>query len=96
MDYFCHVGQYWIEEADIDGWRLDVANEISPLFWRTFRKAVKGVKDAYILGEVWHDSNPWLQGDQFDAVMNYFLYQDHSGFLYPENHVCGLLQRKSR
>lgn len=72
MDYFCHVGQYWIEEADIDGWRLDVANEISPLFWRAFRKAVKGVKDVYILGEVWHDSNPWLHGDQFDAVMNYF------------------------
>lgn len=72
IDYFCHVGQYWIEEADIDGWRLDVANEISPLFWRAFRKAVKSVKEVYILGEVWHDSNPWLLGDQFDAVMNYF------------------------
>lgn len=70
--YFCRVGQYWIEETDIDGWRLDVANEISPLFWRAFRKAVKNVKDVYILGEVWHDSNPWLHGDQFDAVMNYF------------------------
>ena len=72
IEYFCHVGQYWIEEADIDGWRLDVANEISPLFWRSFRKAVKSVKDVYILGEVWHDANPWLLGDQFDAVMNYF------------------------
>lgn len=72
IDYFCRVGQYWIEEADIDGWRLDVANEISPMFWRAFRKAVRQVKEVYILGEVWHDANPWLLGDQFDAVMNYF------------------------
>ncbi len=72
IDYFCHVGQYWINEADIDGWRLDVANEISPMFWRAFRKAVRNDKEVYILGEVWHDANPWLLGDQFDAVMNYF------------------------
>ncbi|MFP3339015.1 alpha-amylase family glycosyl hydrolase, partial [Micrococcus sp. SIMBA_131] len=33
---------------------------------------VKKVKpELYILGEIWHDSMPWLQGDQFDAVMNY-------------------------
>ena len=75
IDYFCKVGQYWIQEADIDGWRLDVANEISPQFWRAFRSAVKSVKDVYILGEVWHDANPWLLGDQFDAVMNYFYTQ---------------------
>ncbi|KAF0226791.1 MAG: alpha amylase [Erysipelotrichaceae bacterium] len=75
IDYFSKVGQYWIQEADIDGWRLDVANEISPQFWRAFRSAVKSVKDVYILGEVWHDANPWLLGDQFDAVMNYFYTQ---------------------
>lgn len=72
MDYFCHVGRYWIEEADIDGWRLDVANEISHEFWRRFRTSVLRVKEVYILGEVWHDANPWLNGDEFDAVMNYF------------------------
>jgi cyclomaltodextrinase len=72
IDYFCHVGQYWINETDIDGWRLDVANEISPEFWRAFRKAVRSDKEVYLLGEVWHDANPWLLGDQFDAVMNYF------------------------
>ncbi len=72
IDYFCSVGKYWIETADIDGWRLDVANEISHTFWRTFRREVKAIKpDVYILGEVWHDAMPWLQGDQFDAVMNY-------------------------
>lgn len=71
-DYLLEVGRYWIEEFDIDGWRLDVANEVDHAFWRDFRKVVKDAKpDAYILGEIWHDSMPWLQGDQFDAIMNY-------------------------
>jgi cyclomaltodextrinase / maltogenic alpha-amylase / neopullulanase len=70
--YLLDVAKYWIEEFDIDGWRLDVANEVDHSFWREFRKAVKSVQnDIYILGEIWHDSMPWLQGDQFDAVMNY-------------------------
>ncbi|WP_163580656.1 glycoside hydrolase family 13 protein [Gracilibacillus saliphilus] len=70
--YLLDVARYWIEEFDIDGWRLDVANEVDHTFWRDFRKVVKEVKpDAYILGEIWHDAMPWLQGDQFDAVMNY-------------------------
>ncbi|GAA0300212.1 glycosidase [Gracilibacillus halotolerans] len=71
-NYLLKVATYWIEEFDIDGWRLDVANEIDHSFWRDFRQVVKKVKpEAYILGEVWHDSLKWLQGDQFDAVMNY-------------------------
>ncbi len=70
--YLLDVGRYWVEEFDIDGWRLDVANEVDHGFWRDFRKAVKEVKeDVYIVGEIWHDSTPWLQGDQYDAVMNY-------------------------
>ncbi|SFA89881.1 MULTISPECIES: glycoside hydrolase family 13 protein [unclassified Bacillus (in: firmicutes)] len=71
-EYLLEVGRYWVREFDIDGWRLDVANEVSHEFWREFRKEVKAIKpDAYILGEIWHDAMPWLQGDQFDAVMNY-------------------------
>ncbi|ANC76610.1 alpha-glycosidase [Fictibacillus phosphorivorans] len=71
-DYLLKVARYWVEEFDIDGWRLDVANEVDHSFWREFRTAVKSIKpDAYILGEIWHDSMNWLQGDQFDAVMNY-------------------------
>jgi len=71
-EYLFKVARYWIEEIGVDGWRLDVANEVDHQFWREFRKVVKDVKpDAYILGEVWHDSIMWLQGDQFDAVMNY-------------------------
>lgn len=70
--YLLEVAKYWIEEFNIDGWRLDVANEVDHTFWREFRSVVKEAKaDVYILGEIWHDSMPWLQGDQFDAVMNY-------------------------
>ncbi|OAB45367.1 alpha-glycosidase [Paenibacillus glacialis] len=70
--YLLHVAEYWIKEVDIDGWRLDVANEVDHQFWREFREVIKKTKpDAYILGEIWHDSSNWLQGDQFDAVMNY-------------------------
>lgn len=70
--YLLDVASYWIKEADIDGWRLDVADEVDHEFWREFRRTVKGLKsDAYIVGEIWGDALPWLKGDQFDAVMNY-------------------------
>ncbi|MCR2807062.1 glycoside hydrolase family 13 protein [Paenibacillus soyae] len=70
--YLFEVARYWIEEIGIDGWRLDVANEVDHQFWREFRQVVKAVNpEAYILGEIWHESMMWLQGDQFDAVMNY-------------------------
>lgn len=71
-EYFINVGTYWIKEADIDGWRLDVANEVNHDFWREFRKAVRAVKpNAFLLGEVWFDAPEWLGGDQFDSLMNY-------------------------
>lgn len=83
-EYLIKVGCYWIENYDIDGWRLDVSNEVSHDFWRDFRKAVKSIKpEVYILGENWDNSYPWLQGDQFDAVMNY-------GFQLP---VCNFFKR---
>lgn len=70
--YLLDVATYWIEEVGIDGWRLDVANEVDHQFWREFRQAVKQINpDIYILGEIFHDAMMWLQGDQFDAVMNY-------------------------
>ncbi|WP_435923668.1 alpha-glycosidase [Paenibacillus sp. DYY-L-2] len=71
-EYLLKVAEFWIKEVGIDGWRLDVADEVDHHFWRDFRKVVKAANpEAYILGEIWHESSPWLQGDQFDAVMNY-------------------------
>lgn len=56
----------------IDGWRLDVANEIPHVFWKDWRRLVKSIKpEAYITGEIWGNATPWLQGDEFDGVMNY-------------------------
>lgn len=70
--YLFDVIRYWCEQIEIDGFRLDVANEVDHNFWREFRKLIKELNpNAYILGEVWHDANPWLMGDQFDGVMNY-------------------------
>lgn len=72
IDYFMKVGKYWIEEFNIDAWRIDVANEVDHNFWRSFRKSIKEVnEDVFLLGEIWHDAAPWLKGDQFDAAMNY-------------------------
>ena len=70
--YFADVGTYWIEKYHIDGWRLDVANEISREFWRIFRNAVKTAKsEAVLIGEVWENAHSWLKGDAFDSTMNY-------------------------
>lgn len=71
-EYLLKVGRYWIEEVGIDGWRLDVANEVDHDFWRAFRRTVKEANpEALIIGEIWHDAAPWLEGDQYDSVMNY-------------------------
>jgi glycosidase len=71
-EFLLGVAERYIRDFDIDGWRLDVANEVDHEFWRQFRKRVKAIKsEAYIVGEIWHDAMPWLRGDQYDAVMNY-------------------------
>lgn len=72
QDYLIDIATYWIEEFDIDGWRLDVANEVDHHFWKKFRAATTAIKpDIYILGEIWTSAQSWLQGDEFSAVMNY-------------------------
>jgi glycosidase len=56
----------------IDGWRLDVANEIPLPFWHEWCAFVRRINpQAYITGEIWHRADPWLDGRSFDAVMNY-------------------------
>lgn len=70
--YLTDIATYWIKEYNIDGWRLDVSDEISHDFWRDLRKAVKAVKpDCVLIGENWHDANSYLHGDQYDSIMNY-------------------------
>lgn len=72
--YLFDVAKYWVQFG-IDGWRLDVPADIDDdSFWQEFRYRVRQVNpEAYIVGEIWHEAQRWLQGDQFDAVMNYEL-----------------------
>jgi len=70
--FLFEVAEYWIKFG-IDGWRLDVPGDIDDdSFWQEFRYRVRRLNSqAYITGEIWHEAQRWLQGDQFDAVMNY-------------------------
>jgi neopullulanase len=71
-EFLWGIARRWIDFG-IDGWRLDVPHEIDDdSFWREFRRRVRaGNPDAYIVGEVWTEAGRWLQGDMWDAVLNY-------------------------
>jgi len=71
-EFLWGVGRKWIDFG-IDGWRLDVPNEIDDdSFWREFRTRIRQSNpEAYIVGEIWTDAERWLKGDMWDAVMNY-------------------------
>ena len=78
--YILDVAEYWIRFG-IDGWRLDVAEEVKDDFWREFRQRVRAVNpEAYLVAEIWHHKPEWLQGDMFDALMNYPLTTAIIGF----------------
>lgn len=82
--YILGVARKWLSPPyNIDGWRLDVAADLglSPefnhRFWKDFRKAVKEINpDALILAEHYGDPSPWLQGDEWDTVMNYDAFME--------------------
>ena len=71
-EYIMRVAEYWLRRG-IDGWRLDVPYEVKTEgFWQEFRDRIKAINpEAYIVGEIWTDAREWLDGTQFDGVMNY-------------------------
>lgn len=83
-DYILRIARKWVSPPyNVDGWRLDVAadlgfsNEYNHQFWREFREAVKEANpDAIILAEHYGDPRSWLQGDQWDTVMNYDAFME--------------------
>ena len=90
-DFIFDIARYWLEQG-IDGWRLDVPYEIKDdAFWQEFRRVVKDTNaEAYIVGEIAWEAQHWLQGDQFDAVMNYQFTQACLGFFAGERINTGL------
>jgi cyclomaltodextrinase / maltogenic alpha-amylase / neopullulanase len=81
-EFLFSVATFWLHFG-IDGWRLDVPNEIADdKFWQEFRTRCRAVNsECYIVGEIWDDATHWLQGDQFDAVMNYPIARAIYGFV---------------
>jgi cyclomaltodextrinase len=73
-EFIFEVAEHWVKFG-IDGWRLDVPGEIDDdTFWQEFRHRIRAINpDAYLVGEIWNDASRWLQGDQFDAAMNYLV-----------------------
>jgi len=80
-EFLFDVATHWLK-LGIDGWRLDVPSEIDDdEFWREFRSRCRAVNpECYIVGEIWDEAGRWLQGDQFDAQMNYLLTGAALGF----------------
>ena len=72
VDYLLNVCETWVRSYDIDGLRLDVANELSHTFCRQLYRRMRSLKKGfYLLGEIWRSALPWLRGGELDSVMNY-------------------------
>lgn len=64
--------QYWVDKWHIDGIRFDVGNEVSHTFLKLLNRELKAMNpELYLMGEIWHDCTQWLQGDEYDSIMNY-------------------------
>lgn len=74
------ISREWLKNGS-DGWRLDVANEVSDQTWRAFRQAVKSEGDDAIIGEIWTDASKYILGDMYDSVMNYRFRGAIDGFV---------------
>ena len=79
--YFVERCKYWVENWHIDGIRFDVGNEVAHSFLKTLNRELLQIKpDFFLLGELWHDAAQWLQGDEYQSVMNYPLMQSLNNF----------------
>ena len=95
-EYILDVATHWTRFG-IDGWRLDVANEVDHAFWRIFRQAVRAVNpEALIIGEVWHDPAAFLDGSEFDTVMAYRWRRAVLDFVAGRRDAAGLAEAVAR
>jgi glycosidase len=77
INHILDAMQSWLTEMDIDGFRLDVPNEVPFWFWQLFRQRIKALKpDAWLVGELWANPLQWVSDKYFDSVMNYAHFKD--------------------
>ncbi len=77
VNYLLNVAHYWLGDLNIDGFRLDVPNEVPFWFWKKFRATSLSVNpDCYLVGELWGNALPWLGENGFHATMNYKYFRD--------------------
>ena len=97
VDYLLNVCETWVRSYDIDGLRLDVANELSHTFCRQLYRRMRSLKkDFYLLGEIWRSALPWLRGGELDSVMNYPLALCFWKFFYDKTLPALTLEREIR
>lgn len=89
------VARYWIEQG-VDGWRLDVPNEINDdSFWADFRQVVKADNpEAYIVGEIWEADSRWVGQGHFDGLMDYPVMKALVGLFASNTHEVALFAEK--
>lgn len=80
--------RFWLGDLGADGFRLDVANEVPPWFWKLFREEVRKVKaDAYVIAELWGDAATELSPLQFDGTMNYKYFRDPALAFFAQSRI---------
>ena len=76
-NHLLEATEFWLREMEVDGFRMDVPNEVPFWFWKMFRERVRKVNpDAYLVGELWSTAPEWVGPETFDAVMNYRHFKD--------------------
>lgn len=98
VEYFKNRCLYWVKNWGIDGIRFDVGNEVSHSFLKALNASLKPIKpDLFLLGEIWHDSVQWLQGDEYDSVMNYPFFESlHNFWVEPASDSRQLMYAMNR
>jgi len=77
VNYVLSVADYWLGDLDIDGFRLDVPNEVPHWFWKLFNERCKSIKpDCWLVGELWGNAGAWIGPKGFDSTMNYKFFRD--------------------
>ena len=72
QDYLISIGEYWMKEFGVDGYRLDVSEGVSHEFWIRFKLALRKIDpEVLLIGENWLNAESFLGPSQLDGVMNY-------------------------